>query len=323
MNLNAQIQALHSELGQAVVLPNSISAKEIPGRNGIFVGRNSEGDLLVLFVDTEIDVLPAKKYQNLRIEFSTQYQLAVDDTVLTKPFTLLKLSEADPILKNTFCTLMAYMIDSLPVPFSTAEVRKVVGKVVELFTAAPKVSRNAVVGLYGELALIRFAADANMAARSWHVSPKAKSDFTFGEQFIEVKTTEGELRKHRIRKHQLVQPEVEIYLASVKLTEDASGQNLLEFLNSILSTLSADNQAHVVETFFDTIGLDLEETAEWRFSVLGGSSEILVFKASDLPRPVEPDSRFSSALSGIEFELDFSALITLGLEHSNLNEIVR
>lgn len=321
MSMEKKIQDLHLELGQSEIAQKSISAKPLPGRPGIYIGRNADGDLLVLFADTEIDVLPAKKYQNLRIEFSSQYQLEVEKEVITKAFTLLRLSESDATLRQTFCTVVSSVISSLPLEFSTSEVRLVVGKVIDLFSAAPKVSKTAVVGLFGELAIIKYASDANMAAKAWHTNPQAKTDFSFGKYFMEIKTTEGELRQHHIRSHQLTQPEVDIYIGSVKLTADTAAENLLEFLHSVLPLLTPENQMHVVEVFFKTIGFDLEETAEMRYSVLGGPSEILIFKADDLPRPVAPAGQYGSAVGNIEFEMDFTKLAILGLGYETLEQI--
>lgn len=319
--LDKQIQVLHSELGQSEILHNSISAKPLEGYPEIFIGRNSDGDLLVLFVDSEIDALPAKKYQSLRIEFSSHYQLEVDSEIVTKAFTLLRLSESDSVLRQTFCTVIASVITTLPQNFTTHEVRLVVGKVIDLFTSAPKVSKNTVVGLYGELAVIKFAKDPNTAASAWHSSPQAKTDFSFGKYFLEIKTTEGESRTHTIRTHQLIQPAMEIYIGSVKLTPDTSSHNLIEFLHSVLSLLTPENQSHVVEVFFKTIGFDLEEIVEMRYTVLGGSEEILIFKASDLPRPIEPEGKFGAAIGKVEFELNLTTLLTLGVDHESLSQI--
>lgn len=321
MSMEKKIQSLHMELGQSEIAVKSISAKPLPDRPGIFIGRNSDGDLLVLFADSELDAIPAKKYQNLRIEFSSQYQLEVEGEVITKSFTLLRLTESDATLRQAFCTVVSSVISSLPLKFKTSEVRLVVGKVIDLFSAAPKVSKNAVVGLFGELAIIKYAQDANSAAKAWHTDPRAKTDFSFGKYFLEIKTTEAESRQHHIRSHQLTQPEIDIYIGSVKLTPDTAAENLLEFFHSVLTLLTPENQMHVIDVFFKTIGFDLEETSEMRYSVLGGAAEILIFKAEDLPRPVAPQCQYGAAVANIEFELDFSKLALLGIGFEKLDQI--
>jgi hypothetical protein len=118
--------------------------------------------------------------------------------------------------------------------------------------------------------------------------------------------------------HQLSQPEKPIFFASVKLTPDNAGKNLLELLTESLSLLTPTNQQHVIEIFFKTIGTNLEETENYRYTLLGGADEIMIFSALDLPRPEIPSNQVATAIGKVSFELNFDTLISLGVSHASL-----
>jgi hypothetical protein len=305
-------------LSDKTVQEGAIVAHELPGRSNVFVGKDFSGDILVLFADSESKVLPTKKFKNLRIEYSARYEIEISGTIVGKDFTLLKLLSADQAMKEAFCTLVATFVDSLPQEPTTSEIRSSVDRIVELFLASPDVSKSAIVGLWGELAFITNSEDPNYIAQAWHVLPTAKSDFSLNSHFVEVKTTDGNERAHSLRLHQLSQPEKPIFFASVKLTPDNAGKNLLELLTECISLLTPTNQQHVIEIFFKTIGTNLEETENYRFTLLGGADEIMIFNAVDLPRPEIPSSQAATAIGKVSFELNFDTLISLGVSHSSL-----
>jgi len=300
------------------VQEGAVVAHELPGRTNVFIGKDSSGDMLVLFADSEPKVLPTKKFKNLRIEYSARYEIEINGIVVGKDFTLLKLLSTDRSMQEAFCTLVATFVNSLPQEPTTSEVRLSVERIVELFLATPTVSKSAIVGLWGELAFIASSDDPNQNAQAWHVLPTAKSDFSFSSNFVEVKTTDGNDRIHSLRLHQMSQPDRPIFFASVKLTPDTTGKNLLELLTECVSLLTPINQQHVVDVFFKTIGTNLEETENYRFTLLGGADEILIFNAVDLPRPEIPTTQASTAIGKVSFELNFNDLITFGVAHSSL-----
>jgi len=301
------------------VREGAIVAHDLQVSQGLYVGKDSSNFLLVLFADSEPKILPTRKFKNLRIEFSARYEIEIAGTAVAKDFTLMKLTSTDRGMQEAFCTLVETFVNSLPPEPTTSEVRSIVERIMELFLATPKVSKNAVVGLWGELVFIRLAKDPNINAEAWHVSPSAKSDFSFSTKFVEVKTTDSSVRLHSLRIHQLLQPEKPVFIASVQLTPDTSGKNLLELLTDLLTVLTPKNQQHVVDVFFRTIGTDLEETENLRFTLMKSAEEIFILNAMDLPRPIIPEVPSAAAIGKVSFELDFDTLISLGVPNSNLS----
>jgi hypothetical protein len=274
---------------------------------------------MVLFSDSEVKPLPAMRFRNLRIEYSSQYRLEIDGDLVTRSFTLLKLITPDSHLRNSFSKVVSAAIEVLPAHPTTSDVRSQVANIIELFAEAPKVSQAVLVGLFGELAFIRYAPNPDAAANAWHSSPLEKSDFNFATKSIEVKTTTSDIRVHSIREHQLHQPEKPIYVCSVRLTPDAAGKNLVEFFTETLTHLSHISQQNVINVFFKTIGLEYDDILDLKFSVLGGDSDILLFQATDLPRPTSPDGKFGTAISKIAFELNFTVLRELNVPFTQLS----
>lgn len=318
IEIQRKLLELHNDLLQLKKAENAISAKPLTEGGSIFIGADSSESFLVLFGDTTVKPSPAKRFRNLRIDFSTNYMLDIEGEFVTKSFTVLKLQAPESHLKNTFATVVASVIANLGTNPATEDVRQAVSKIIELFLDTPKVSRSSIVGLFGELLFIANAGDPNSAAAAWHVSPTAKTDFSFERFLVEIKTTESTDRIHNLKAGQLTHAGRQVFLASVQVFEDSNGQNLLELLEETLRSLSALNQQRSVEIFFKTIGLELEEFDNIRLSLIGGSSEILIFDTSVLPRPVLPDTNLAASISGISFDMNFSVLLSSGIEHSNL-----
>ncbi len=309
----------HSSLVPSTDSSGDLVAHEIFDRPGIYIGRDSNSHFLVLFEEIHVDPKPAMKYDKLRIEFSTQYKLEISGAIVQKAFTLVKLTSNEPEFIDMFTTVMASLINVLPLEFTTVEIRSLVTKVTDLFRPAPRLARSAVVGLFGELSLIRHAEDPNTLAAAWHSSPLAKSDFSLESYFIEVKTTEGNQRVHKLRAHQLEQPEKDILLASIKVTEDESGINLRELLAITLGLVTPTHQAHIIEVFYKTVGIEHDELSELRFSLLGGSSEIFLFESKLLPSATPQTDKFGSAISNIEFQMNFDILMNLGIDYKSFD----
>ncbi len=96
------------------------------------------------------------------------------------------------------------------------------------------------IGLVGELLFLEFligAVGAELAVSTWHGPLSEEHDFLFDDVHIEVKTTAGEQRKHKINGvAQLVPiPGVPLSLLSIQLTRSAgtTGRTLPELVDAV------------------------------------------------------------------------------------------
>jgi hypothetical protein len=137
--------------------------------------------------------------------------------------------------------------------------------------------------------MIQQARSPEDVARAWHATPQDKFDISDGACRVEVKTTRGP-RRHTFSYEQIApQPNLNIVVASLILTEDPGGFDVFELLNLVLEKLDSEEiRAHVLKIGIATIGIDLSHDRRIKFDPISAGLNIRYFSNTDIPMPLPP-----------------------------------
>ena len=171
-----------------------------------------------------------------------------------------------------------------------------------------------VVGLWGELHIIRTAQDVNAAARAWSSSARARYDFMTEHIALEVKTTLKSARQHRFSLEQLrPNADIQVYVASILLAELPGGEAVCELIDEIYAALDdADSRARFFRQCLRKGGVDIYGS-ELRLSTLPDGASIALFDAGTLPVPILEGGE---PISNVRFDLDLTRIEVVTLATS-------
>lgn len=323
MTLEAQsLEELFRELLNQRGEAGTINAKKLESE-GLFAAVNDSGDYLVLVDDQRISIGPPLRLKVISVDYGIKYRAIIDNAEVSGQYTVLKLGSQHSHLTYSFCTLISMLSSSLGAKPTPGQLQEFVENFIELFAPRLGNPRERIKGLFGELAVINAADDKEKFALAWHNQTNSNKDFSFPLQYLEVKTTEGKLRKHEFSSKQLDSPfeGKPVLVASLVIEEDPQGQTVFQLLDLIQSNLSHEMQVKLIKQTFEIVGLDAEDAQELKWSVQGSAGGIHIFSAEDLPKPIVDDSNnLSAAISGISFSLNFEILEAAGLIHRQLGE---
>jgi hypothetical protein len=316
-----EIENDYRELATKSVQLNSIMATELPVQDA-YLAVNSDGDFLFIVRDPHGNMAPARRLKLLSVDYVIRLSANLGGEIINDKFTVVTLPARNSELLSGFATLLSLLLVHEYENLEQGELRKIVESLVELFTPRFGNVRDRAKGLFGELSVISASGDASSYIEGWHDSLGANKDFSLEDRYLEVKTTEGAVRKHEIGVSQLQTDNANrpIYLASVLLEEDPNGKSVIELFAEIRDSLKdAASQIKLTHQVLETLGLDYAEFDDLRFSVQGGSGGIWVYLASDLPRPtIDANSTSVQAISNIRFTLNMDVLNSGGLAHKLL-----
>jgi Putative PD-(D/E)XK family member, (DUF4420) len=300
----------------------TINAKKLESE-GLFAAVNDAGDYLVLVDDQRLSIGPPMRLKVLSVDYGIKYKAIIDDAEVSGQYTVLRLGSQHPHLTFSFCALISMLSSSLGTHPTPGELQEFVENFIELFAPRSGNPRERIKGLFGELAVINAADDKENFAHAWHNQTNANKDFSFPLQYLEVKTTEGKVRKHEFSSKQLDSPfeGKPVLVASLVIEEDPQGQTVFQLLDSVQSNLSHEMQVKLIKQTFEIVGLDAEDAQELKWSVQGSSGGIYIFPAEELPKPIVDNANdLSAAISGIGFSLNFEILEAAGMAHRQLGE---
>lgn len=299
-----------------------IQAHELRFR-GFYIAVSEQGDYLCLLKSNDLQPSPSRRLRYLSVDYGLRLRAEFDGEVISGAFTVIRLAQRNADLLGTFSTLLEFLLSSLGDYPTSSELEDFVEAFIELFTSRKGEPRERIKGLFGELALIRYAPDPNQFAAAWHDKAQSNKDFSLAACYVEVKTTEGQERKHRIGARQIETLSLQkpIYLASVSIEQDPRGISVFQLLAEVQDLVAPESQTKMVNLVFETIGLDVEEARELKWSTPRGAESILLFNAEDLPRPrTEGLGPSGAAITAISFDLNLDVLIANDVGHQVLPE---
>lgn len=160
----------------------------------------------------------------------------------------------------------------------------------DLLRPAPSLSREAEVGLIGELIVLKAMCDVRgpkRALEAWTGPLGEAHDFRFGSTELEVKTTQGEHRRHVISSDtQLVpSPGCDLYVMSVQLAAGGDGAtSLYDWIRGLRTRFKGTHRSAFNSRLECIAGLDLDELDRYRSAFRPRSKLYLVKVTDDFPR---------------------------------------
>jgi len=280
---------------------------KIDSAQGLWLSLDAQGQPYLLFEMAEDDGQPDLKLKAVEVRFACPCDIQLQDgSALSGTYTLVSLANDDPEIIRVFLRLLEEAFLAPGADHTAAAVRDQILSIADLFTRLSDDLKD-VVGLWGELHIIRTAQDVNAAARAWSSSARARYDFMTERFALEVKTTLKSARQHRFSLEQLrPNADIRVYVASILLTELPGGEAAPELIDEIYTALDdPKSRARFFRQCLRKGGADIYGS-ELRLSTLPDGASIALFDAGSLPVPAiesgDPifDVRFDLDLSGID-----------------------
>lgn len=284
---------------------------KIDSAQGLWLSLDAQGQPYLLFEMAEDDGQPDLKLKAVEVRFACPCDIQLQDgSALSGTYTLVSLANDDPDIIRVFLRLLEEAFLAPCADHSAAAVRAQILSIADLFTRLSNDLKD-VVGLWGELHIIRTAQDVNAAARAWSSSARARYDFMTERFALEVKTTLKSARQHRFSLEQL-RPNagIQVYVASILLAEVPGGEPAPELIDEIYAALDdPENRARFFRQCLRKGGADIYGS-ELRLSTLPDDASIALFDAGTLPVPAIESG---DPISNVRFDLDLSGLGELSI----------
>jgi hypothetical protein len=166
------------------------------------------------------------------------------------------------------------------------------------------VKRKSLVGLVGELIFINSCTDINRAVEAWHVNANAVFDFSFDTQVVEVKSTAGKTRVHKLNysQHRKLKSidYVDAYYCSVLIDINRNDTSVLELIESIDKKLKPD----ILNLFKDKLKpYESLQNGDWKFGLDASMMSIKRYSLNNMSYfiEVEPEVLTDKLIFNVDF----------------------
>ncbi len=218
-------------------------------------------------------------------------------------FTVVRCTSSNAALRERFVALARL----LPA-FGCSTIRESIEVLVELFEAAQRPPNAGELGLWGELAVIARCNDPIRLLEAWHGEPSEALDFVLGDEALEIKTTRGEVRRHRFGLTQL-RPSGgrKVWVVSILAIPSAGGETVPDLVNRIVPRLAGrgELQLKLERQAAKWLGNAWNPTEQTRYDLEASLASVRVFLAEDVPAIALP---IPVAISRVEFEVDLTGV---------------
>lgn len=297
-----------------------IRLKEEKGKEGTYkaarisenmphkIGATDDGHPMFFIECADDQKLSDIKLERFKVLFNRQCLVQdVDETdALTHNYSVIFMNSNNSDLQRYFFQVVYLVLERLPLRPKTETLKVEISKIIELFTAPPKFSKEVVRGLWAELLVIERGNNPEYLLKSWHEDTVDKYDFNDSIDKVEVKSTAGATRSHVFALEQLV-PNTNSHLlvASIFVNQVGIGKNIFDLLDSIcLKVADPDLQIKVKELTYKTIGPHVEESAKLRFDYKNACDTYLLYNYKDIPSI--PLNSIPIEVSSVHFKVDLS-----------------
>lgn len=307
---SSKLKEVFDQLRAAPKASNVLLAAVLQKESGVYAACTSDNELVLLIRDGSKDTVPTRELTALRVDYGMVCRAQIGTEEVEEKVIFLKLNSESSNLEEAFFLIVAITLEQFERDEFSQSPRDLVDNLIRLFQSRPGESREALVGLFGELKLIDESANPDIWAQAWHSKSNSNKDFTFSSVLVEVKTAESRHRKHRISLEQLTGDDKPVQFVSVRIEESPLGSSIMDVLGSLEAKLTRDLYRKILELFFETLGLANNLAKNLTFELIGGASSILVVNSRAVPAPELP-SRTERAvtISGVSFESNFDLIV--------------
>ena len=285
------------------------SVAAVPGFAGCFIGRDNEDSASILFQVATSDRRQQAPLRLANLEVLFGLQCSIKHTGMTSQgaFTVLRCRAIEREIIRYFFTIgetLLRLLGSNPTPAALSDA---VNRFVIIFQKLQKPPMRSVVGLLGELFVIRQSYDSGRMLSAWRATDNSRFDFSADDVRIDVKATLGRVRAHTFSYEQCNPPPGTLALAASMFVEQISGgpslRNLIEEIEHTIAA-SPNLLARFHETIAETLGNGLSEAMTFRFDERLAAASLQYFELKTIPgiRGALP-----VGLSDVHFRSDLSA----------------
>ena len=271
-----------------------------------YVGRDSSGGAALLIRTVGVSNRVPLLLAGIEARFSVACRIEERHRdVRTENLTVVACRSQDRSVEQYFITTMEFLASTLGAHPTVAAVAELVDRVVDLFQRLAKPPRKQVVGLVGELLVIRAAGDPAAAVRAWRVDQDERYDFAVGALRLDAKATTTDRRAHEVSFEQAnPPPDTTGTLASFIVQPSGGGISISELLSDIEARIQVHDLILKLRTVVaDTLGRDMQSALSWSFDLQRATSSMRIFDVSTIPAIRGP---LPAGVSGVRFLVDLA-----------------
>lgn len=285
------------------------SAIDIPdhGENKLAKDVDGHACLLICTSEQPSGVMAPIRLEHMTVEHGLRALVHTSLRTEEGSFSVIVLKSKDPAIISLFLRL-ALLIASEMVGKPTPEaVARGLRRLIDIFEALKRPSRETTQGLWSELVVMNRARDPAMFVTAWHNDPFDRYDFSSANWKLEVKSAAGRLRRHHFSLEQLLEQRgFSSWVASLFVEQASGGRSITDLLDSIQGKIaSAHLRVRLNEIAFATLGSAWQEGLEASFDYELAVTSLNCFPVGEIPRI---DESFPVGVSGVTFWSDISGL---------------
>lgn len=310
-----QLRSLYDSLSKPTnVAARIYSAVQIPPGAVYRIGKDSKGNAALLIkieADDEAPQFADFEGKHLRVNHGLNCAITKDAEAIEQArFTVITCHDADDQLVDRFFEAIDAVLRSVGDKYDTANLRRIVAGLTELFQLANQPPRGAVQGLWTELWLIAYSSGPDSLLSTWHVSPTDAFDFNGGDQRIELKSSASGARHHRFSHRQLTPPgDVQAVIASVLVEAAPAGPSIADLVDTIRQRVD-DPQLimHLQRAVAETLGREWRAALHASYDAELASESLRFFAVGDIPALAQ---QIPTAISDLRYTVDMSGVQAL------------
>tara|TARA_B100000212_G_scaffold229780_1_gene174572 strand:+ start:5303 stop:6316 length:1014 start_codon:yes stop_codon:yes gene_type:complete len=281
---------------------NRIIGKSLRGnKNKIYICCDYEDNIQILIKNTKNN----KQKNHPNIELNNIEVIAMRELTFTSNnkkvegnFFSIKLihNQSEVIKLSLFCDVMLVLIQSLKFPIKTLQLYKKIKELINIFSKDKKISEETIQGLWAELFLIYSSRNIALALENWHENPNDKYDFGKENNFVEVKSTLSNQRKHRLSLHQAyAKPFDTVIIASYILEREGEKKLSLKDLYDEIYLKLLGNEILInklIKNVYSIVSAS-EDIFKQSYDSIEARKNLKFFDLKDIPKLPDSDMNIS------------------------------
>lgn len=248
------------------------------------------------------------KLEMFKVQFNRKCLITdiEDNQTVERTYSIIYLNSDKQDLQKYFLQVVTLILMRLPQMPSTSVLKQEISKIIALFTAPPKFSKEVIRGLWAELFVIEEGRDPEYLIKAWHVEAEDKYDFNDSECKVEVKSTTGSIRSHVFALEQLNPNKgSRLLIASVFVNQIGVGLSIFDLMETICSKIT-DTEAAIKlkELIYKTVGPHVDESAKLYFDYQLAHDTYRLYDYVDVPSI--SISNVPATVTGVHFKSDLT-----------------
>ena len=287
------------------------AVKPVPQYPRHYIGKNldSLACLLIATNEGKERAIPSIRLEALDVQFDLVCHVKTDmQPVREGTFTVIQCRSPEKETVSYFLSICETILRLLGDSPTRAAISTAVNRLAAIFAKLQQPPSRSLNGLFGELFVIRCAANPRRALNAWRTDDKARFDFSDGDVRIEVKTTSKRVRAHSFSYEQCNPPiGTHAIVASLFVERAAAGISLRDVISQIEkhATGDADLIFKLHDIIAATLGSTLREALSIGFDEHLARSSLQLFELDQVPA-IRGD--FPTGVSEIHFRSDLTSM---------------